>query len=57
MATATKTRTPKQLQTRIEKLKSKEAKLVEALSLIRNDRKGLEVELREARAAAKGKTA
>ncbi len=57
MATMTKTRTPKQLTTRIEKLKGKEAKLIFAAGLVRNERKGLELELKEARAAAKGKTA
>lgn len=53
MATATKKRSPKQLANRIEQLKDREATLTEQLGIVRNERKHLEAELKESRAAAK----
>ncbi len=55
MTTATKSASPARLQKRIEGLKAREAKLAEALGKIRTDRKLLEIELKDARAAARGK--
>jgi prefoldin subunit 5 len=51
MATATKRRTPGQLRKRIDGLKAREAKLAEALTKVRTDRKLYEQELKDIKAA------
>lgn len=56
MATATKPMTAKQLQVRIERHKGHEKKLTEALSKTRVDRKLLESQLKDMKAAARTKS-